>query len=299
MRSALGKGLNALMSDETVASVSAPTAAASALAITVLPLDKIRPNPKQPRRTFAEEALSDLVASIKEKGILQPILVSPTEGGTFEIIAGERRFRAAQRAGLRDMPVVVRSGSEIEKFEMALIENLQREDLNPLELAAGFKRLQEEFQLTQEAIATVVGKDRAVVANTLRLLSLPIDIQEALKVGKITTGHAKALLAITDTAAQITLFNQILSNDLTVRHVEQAARDHKKGKSTEHLKAAGYDNRPAEVRMIEEELQRILARKVEIHTTGATSHKGVLKLEFYSLDDFDHLASQLKKAGQP
>src|SRR5665213_394632 len=143
MRSALGKGLDALISDDAVAHVSA-AAAKTPPVIHTLPIEKIRPNPKQPRRAFAEEPLSDLVASIKQKGILQPIMVSPTEGGTYEIIAGERRFRAAQRAGLKEVPVVVRSASEGERFEMALIENLQREDLNPIELAEGFKRLQEE-----------------------------------------------------------------------------------------------------------------------------------------------------------
>ena len=294
MRSALGKGLNALISEDTVASVEA--AAPTAKTTSVLPIDKIRANPTQPRRTFSEGALADLVASIREKGILQPLLVSPTEGGTYEIIAGERRWRAAQRANLKEVPVVVKSGSEGERFEMSLIENLQREDLNPIELAQGFKRLQDEFQLTQEAIAKVVGKDRAVVANTLRLLGLPDDIQQALKEGTISAGHAKALLAIENPAAQHELFAQILSSDLTVRHVEQAARDHKKGKTSEHLRAAGYDNRPVEVRALEEELQRLLTRKVEIHASA--SHKGWVKLVYYSLDDFDALANQLKKAGQ-
>jgi len=290
MRSALGKGLNALISEDTVASVEA--AAPAVKSPTVLPIDKIRPNPKQPRRTFSEAALEDLVASIKEKGILQPVLVSPTEGGTFEIIAGERRWRAAQKAGLKEVAVVIKSASESERFEMSLIENLQREDLNPIDLALGFKRLQDEFQLTQEAIAKVVGKDRTVIANTLRLLGLPDDIQQALRDGTISAGHAKALLAIEDPSAQHALFKQILSSDLTVRHVEQAARDHKTGKSREHLRTAGYDNRPAEVRALEEELQRLFTRKVEIHT-GA-SHKGWVKFEYYSLDDFDALLNRLK-----
>ena len=289
MRSALGKGLNALISEDTVASVAA--AAPAAKSSSVLPIDQIRANPKQPRRTFSEEALADLVASIKEKGILQPILVSPTEGGTCEIIAGERRWRAAQRAGLKEVPVLIKSGSESERFEMSLIENLQREDLNPIELAQGFKRLQDEFQLTQEAIAKVVGKDRAVVANTLRLLGLSDDIQQALRDGTISAGHARALLAIEDPAAQHSLFTQIASDDLTVRHVEQAARDHKKGKKT----SAAILIKAPEVRALEEELQRVLTRKVEIHTNAGSSHKGWVKLEFYSLDDFDALANQLKK----
>src|ERR1035441_1929817 len=258
MRSALGKGLNALISDETVASVSAAVSAGQPLS--VLPMEKIRSNPKQPRRTFSEEALADLVASIKQKGILQPILVAPTEGGTYEIIAGERRWRAAQRAGLKEIPVCIKSGSESARFEMALVENLQREDLNPIELAEGFKRLQEEFQLTQEAIAQVVGKGRAVVANTLRLLGLPEEIQLAIRAGKITAGHAKALLAIEDVSAQKALFDQILPGNLTVRHVEQAARDHKKGKKT----SAAAPAKAPEIRALEEELQRVLTRKVEI-----------------------------------
>ena len=222
MRSALGKGLGALISDDAVASVAA-TANKDAT-VTHLSVDLIRPNPKQPRRAFAEESLADLVSSVQQKGILQPIVVSPTEGGTYEIIAGERRFRAAQRAGLKEVPVVVRSGTEVERFEMSLIENLQREDLNPMDLAHGFRRLQEEYQLTQEAIAQVVGKARTVVANTIRLLGLPAEIQEAIQEGKITGGHAKALLAVDDPVAQKVLFDQILSDDLTVRHVEYAAR---------------------------------------------------------------------------
>jgi ParB family transcriptional regulator, chromosome partitioning protein len=292
MRSALGKGLNALISEETVASVAAGIPAAAP--VSVLLIEKIRSNPKQPRRTFSEETLADLVASIREKGILQPILVSPTEGGTFEIIAGERRWRAAQRAGLREVPVVIKSGTEIERFEMSLIENLQRDDLNPIELAQGFKRLQDEFQLTQEAIAQVVGKDRTVVANTLRLLGLPQEVQSALRDERISAGHAKALLAVEDAAAQKALFEQILANDLTVRHVEQAARDHKKGKGA----ADKPDRRTPEIRVLEEELQRTLARKVEIHTHSAAAHKGWVKLDFYSLDDFDALVNQLKKASQ-
>jgi len=292
MRSALGKGLDALISEEAVASVSAAPARSGAPH--VIPIELIRPNPKQPRRTFAEEALAELVSSIKEKGILQPIVVSPTEGGTYEIIAGERRYRAAQRAGLKEVPVVVRTGNEAERFEMSLVENLQREDLNPMDLAEGFKRLQEEFQLTQEAISKVVGKARPVVANTMRLLSLSVEIQLAIREEKITSGHAKALLAVEDPAAQTELFKQILTEGLTVRHVESAARDHKKGKKPEHLRVAGYDQRPAEVRAQEEDLQRGLARKVEIHTSGPSSHKGWIKLEFYSLDDFDSLVKKLK-----
>lgn len=294
MRSALGKGLDALISEETVADVAA--ANAKPQTPTVLQVDRIRANPKQPRQTYSEASLADLVTSVQQKGILQPIIVAPVEGGIYEIIAGERRYRAALKAGLKEVPVVLRSGgeSEAERFELALIENLQREDLNPIDLALGFKRLQEEFQLTQEAIAQIVGKDRTVVANTLRLLGLPAEIQQALKEGKITAGHARALVAIEDPAAQKDLFDRIQSDELTVRHVEEAARDQKKSAKKAHLQTAGYDAKPAEVRALEEELQRTLTRKVEIHSNA--SHKGSIKLEFYSLDDFDQLVKQLKNA---
>lgn len=293
MRSALGKGLNALISQDTVADV-AETKTAVAPPST-LSIELLRANPKQPRRTFSEESLTDLVASIQQRGILQPIVVSQTENGQYEIIAGERRFRAAQRAGLKEVPVVLRDGTEGERFEMALIENLQREDLNAIDLAEGFQRLQEEFQLTQEKIAQVVGKARTAVTNTMRLLGLPEEIKLAIKEGKITSGHAKALLSVEDPASQKTLFEQILTDGLTVRGVESAARDQKAGmKSREHLRVAGYDQRPPEIRAQEEALQGHLARKVEIHTSGPSSHKGWIKLEFYSLDDFDAIVHKLK-----
>lgn len=298
MRSALGKGLGALISEETVASVAAtPTpAAAPAATPSSLPINRVKANPNQPRREFDEAALADLAASVKEKGILQPILVAPLSDGNFEIIAGERRWRAAQRAGLTEIPAVVRSASETEKFEMALIENIQREGLNPIEQAQGYKRLQEEFNLTQEAIAKVMSKDRAVIANTLRLLSLPEAIQSALSSGKISAGHGRALAAIEDATAREALFQRILSENLPVRAVEEAVRSHK-GKPSKTAAPEG-EKKSAEIRSIEEELQRSLVRKVEFQISGAASQKGWIKLEFYSLDDLDNLLRQLKSLGQ-
>ncbi len=294
MRSALGKGLEALISDDTVASVAAASAKAQESA--TLPIAKIHPNPKQPRRHFLSSALSELAASIKERGVLQPILVTPAENGSYEIIAGERRWRAAQEAGLSEIPAVVRTGSENERFQMALIENVQREDLNPIEQAQAYKRLQDEFQMTQESIAKVIGKDRAVVANTLRLLQLSTPISEAIIEGKISAGHARTLLAVEDPTAREALFQRILSEQLTVRDVEQAARDHKKASGkTSPSQAPAPEKKSAEVRAIEEELQRVLTRKVELATASPTSQKGWIKLEFYSLDDLDNLIAQLKK----
>lgn len=316
MRSALGKGLDALISQDTVNSVAASPAAKAAP--TTLPLDRIRSNPKQPRREFSEEALNELAASIKKRGVLQPIVVTPVQrpmskvqgqtdskenlgpgtldlGPTYEIIAGERRWRAAQRAGLKDIPVVIRQGTEAERFELALIENLQRENLNPIELALGYQRLQDEFHLTQEAIAEVVGKDRTVVANTLRLLTLSPSIQQALSSGVISAGHGKALLSVENEAEREALFVRITTENLTVRSVESAARATKKKLIREHAAASGYETRPPEIRALEEELQHALGRKVEIHGGQAPSHKGFMKLEFYSLDDFDALMARFRE----
>lgn len=228
--------------------------------------------------------------------MLQPILLSPAPDGTYEIIAGERRWRAAQRVGLASIPAVVKSGSENERFQMALIENIQREDLNPMEQAEGFARLTTEFSMTQEQIATVMGKDRAVVANTLRLLNLPDQMRMALQEGKISASHGRSLAAIEDSIARSVLFKRITDENLSVRAVEQAVRDHKQVAVRGHVRGATPAVKPPEVKAIEEDLQRNLTRKVELQTLGADAKKGWLKLEFYSLDDLDHLIAQLKRA---
>jgi ParB family transcriptional regulator, chromosome partitioning protein len=292
MRSALGKGLDALISDETAAAITSDKKAAA----NELPIDRIQPHAKQPRKAFSEEALSELTASIRKHGLLQPILVRLIADGKYEIIAGERRWRAAQRAGLTQIPAIVKSGTESERFQIALIENMQREDLNPLEQAEGFQRLAQDFQMTQEQIATAIGKDRAVVANTLRLLNLPSEIKSALSEGKISASHARAMVALDDPAAQMALFTRILIDGLSVRAVEQAVRDHKQVPVRSHVRAPAGQSKPPEVKAVEEDLQRILARKVELQTLGAEAKKGWLKLEFYSLDDLDQLISRLKKS---
>lgn len=290
MRSALGKGLDALISQDTVNSVAATPA--KSVPTSTIAIAKIKANPKQPRRKFDEQALNDLAASIKEKGVLQPILVAALSDGNFEIIAGERRWRAAQRAGLKEIPAVVKNASETERFELALIENIQREDLNPIEQALGYKRLQEEFGMTQEKIASVIGKDRAVIANTLRLLNLSDAMQDALQSGKISAGHGRALAAIDDDAARDALFQRILVESLPVRTVEQAVREHKNKPARQ---APEGEKKSAEIRAIEEDLQRVLARKVEFQIANAQAQKGWLRLEFYSLEDLEHLISHLKK----
>lgn len=293
MRSALGKGLEALISGDTAAAVAAVD---KQVTITELPVDRIKANPKQPRRVFQETALQELSDSIRQRGVLQPILVTPITNGDYEIIAGERRWRAAKRAGLTKIPAVVKSAPELERFQMAMIENIQREELNPLEQAQGYMRLVNEFRMTQESIATAMGKDRAVVANTLRLLQLPTDMQSALTEGKISASHGRSLAALEDPVAQKTLFKRIIEENLSVRALEQAVREHKQVSVKGHTRSVVAPGKSPEVKSIEEDLQRSLARKVELHTLGAEGKKGFLKLEFYSLDDLDHLIAQLKRA---
>jgi ParB family chromosome partitioning protein len=293
MKSVLGKGLDALISENTVATVSERPSSVQEIAIS-----RIRANPRQPRQRYAESALAELSESIRQRGILQPILVTPASDGNYEIIAGERRWRAAQRAGLKSVPVVIRSGSESEKFQMALIENVQREDLNAMEQARGYARLMNDFQMTQEAIAATIGKDRAVIANILRLINLPESIQQALEEGKISASHGRALAAVSDGATQQALFQRIIDERLSVRVVEEAVRDHKEVQVRGHVRGAAPAKAP-EVRSLEEDLQRSLGRKVELQVSGAQAKKGWLKLEFYSLDDLDALVAQLKKSSQP
>ena len=289
MRSALGKGLDALISDQAPVAVAETPKSVSEISI-----DKIRGNPKQPRRSWSDAALKDLTDSIKLHGVIQPILVNLTPEGNYEIIAGERRWRAAKRAGLTTIPAVVKSGSENQRFQLALIENIQREDLNPMEQANGFSRLLSEFNMTQEQIAAALGKDRAVIANTLRLLTLSGVMQSSLIEGEISASHGRALAAIEDAAARETLFKRILAENLSVRSVEQAVREHKQVAVKGHVRGTAPAKAP-EVKAIEEDLQRTLTRKVELQTLGADAKKGWLKLEFYSLDDLDHLINQLKR----
>jgi ParB family transcriptional regulator, chromosome partitioning protein len=296
MRSALGKGLDALISEETTTAVQA--ADKQPAAATFLPINRISPNLKQPRRVYSDAALKELSESIQQRGVLQPIIVTPSGDGNYEIIAGERRWRASKRAGLEMIPAVIKAGPEVERFEIALIENLQREDLSALEQAEGFSRLANEFKMTQEDIAKKIGKDRTVVANTLRLLNLPSTMKSALEEGKMSASHGRALAALEDAAAREDLFKRILEDRLSVRAVEEAVRAHKQQVPVRgHIRGAAPAKAP-EVKAIEEDLQRTLARKVELQTS-ATAKKGWVKLEFYSLDDLDNLIAQLKRNSQP
>lgn len=221
-RNALGRGLDSLIGISEVRTDGGS-------AISEIDIDSISPNPDQPRRTFSDEGLDELAASIREIGIIQPLSLRDAHDGGYQIIAGERRWRAAQRAGLRSVPAYVRSASDSEVTEMALIENIQREDLNAIEIALAFRKLIDTYALTQERLSERVGKSRSVITNHLRLLRLPAEIQIALRDRHLDMGHARALLSIDDPKLQLKIFKQILKEGLSVRMVEQLAREAAEG----------------------------------------------------------------------
>ncbi|MDE6098303.1 MAG: ParB/RepB/Spo0J family partition protein [Muribaculaceae bacterium] len=221
-RKPLGRGLGTLMSMDDV-----PAAGSSS--INDVALDRITPNPDQPRTTFDEDALDELAASIRELGIIQPLSLRKTGPDSYQIIAGERRYRAALRAGLSSVPAYIRSANEAELTEMALIENIQREDLNAIEIALTFKKLIDQYSLTQERLSERIGKKRATVANFLRLLKLPAEVQLGLRDKRVDMGHARALLTLSDPSLQLKLYNEILRQGLSVRRVEELAKAWEKG----------------------------------------------------------------------
>ncbi|MBD5285944.1 MAG: ParB/RepB/Spo0J family partition protein [Bacteroides sp.] len=221
-RNALGRGLDSLIGISEVRTDGSS-------AISEIEIDSISPNPDQPRRSFSDEGLDELAASIREIGIIQPLSLRSAPDGGYQIIAGERRWRAAQRAGLHSVPAYVRTASDSEVTEMALIENIQREDLNSIEVALAFRKLIDTYDLTQERLSERVGKSRSVITNHLRLLKLPAEIQIALRDRRLDMGHARALLSIDDPKLQLKIFKQILKEGLSVRMVEQLAREAAEG----------------------------------------------------------------------
>jgi ParB family chromosome partitioning protein len=251
-----------------------------------IPVGSIVPNPHQPRLHFDEAKLQELADSIKEHGILQPIVVSKN-GEQYEIIAGERRFQAAKRIGLATVPVVVRDVTEQEKLELAIIENVQRHNLNPIEEAKAYLRLQDEFSLSQEAVAEKMGKSRSVVANTVRLLQLPIEIQRAVAEGKISEGHAKALLAIENPEKQRAVFDLIIKEELTVRETEQKVRSI----SVKPYVRSAISLNP-EILERTEHLTQVLGTKVKIAPSGKG---GKVIIEYYAPEDLDGLLKRLEE----
>jgi ParB family chromosome partitioning protein len=270
-RRALGRGLGALIP-------GAFEPAQRQTSNTMATLTSIRPNAHQPRQAFSEEGIAELAESIRQKGILQPLLVREVDGG-YQLIAGERRYRAAQRLGLDQVPVTIRAADDGEALEMALIENIQREDLNPLEEARAYRRLTDEFHLTQEQIATRVGKNRSTVANTLRLLQLPEAIKRDIERGVLSSGHARALVTAGSDTAQLALAREVVERRLTVRQTEKLAK-----RST--CLVADADHRAAE-----QQLTEALGTKVRItHRRNAT---GRIEIDYYSLAELNGLIDRL------
>ena len=316
----LGRGLEALLTTATQSiahpgasavtggpgSIGAPIppqegAGAAADYVHRVPIAQIRPNPYQPRREFRPEELAELEASLRTSGLLQPITVRKLDADSYELIMGERRLRAATQIGWTEIPAVVKDAREVDDralLTLALVENLQRADLNPLEEAQGYKRLTDEFGLTQQQVADAVGKDRSTIANFLRVLSLPAPIRQMLSDGLITLGHARALLALLDDRRMLEFANEVVANQLSVREVERRVREANEpsrvGRSGESERPGRGPALPApsnqaspELRRIEDQLRRHLQTDVHLAMTG--KEKGVLRIGFYSSEDLERL----------
>jgi len=284
----LGKGLDALLAG-TDADETRPAASGELR----LPLDKLVANPNQPRRTFDEEALQELAASIREHGIIQPVVVEDKGNGTYLIVAGERRCRAARIAGLREVPAVLREFSDERRLEVALIENVQRADLNPMEEALAYRKLMEVTGLSQEEVAARVGKNRSTVANALRLIKLPEDVQNALSAGQLTSGHARAILSVVNPADQRVLFGRIVGDGISVRDAEKMAGELNGGIRAASPAGSGEKqakDRAPELMAMEQRFIDALGTKVSI--SGGLK-RGSIKIDYYSMDDLDRLFSIL------
>lgn len=263
----------------------------------VLPVAKVRPNPLQPRKEFREEDLADLEASLRVSGLLQPVTVRPApRGDGFELIAGERRFRAAQRLGWTEIPAVVRDVDDQMLLSLAMVENLQRADLNPIEEAEGYEQLIKEFSLTQQEVADIVGKDRSTVANTLRLLALPASVRRLVWDGALTVGHARALLGLGEASQMADLARVVVAEGLSVREVEHRVRSASHAKQSPRG-AAPTDARSAEVRRLEDELRRRLGTDVRIVQAGKSA-KGELRIPFYNHEDFERVLELILGPGR-
>jgi len=248
-------------------------------------IEEISPNPLQPRMRFDPASIEELARSMRESGVIQPILVVP-EGETYKIIVGERRWRAAQRAGLKKIPVLIRQIPKERQLEISLVENLHREDLNPLEIAHVYQRLIQELAYTQEEIADRVGKDRTSVSNYLRLLNLPGIVQDYLSENKISMGHARALLGLENAESQVMLAREIVHQNLTVRDVERIISGRKKGRP-----ASKKPESDADLQAVEDELVKALGTKVSI---VGNRKKGTIKISYFSLDDLNRIYAKIK-----
>lgn len=276
-KSGLGKGLGALMLENNTDSM---------VSTSTLNINEITPNKEQPRKTFDETALEELADSIRQHGVLQPLLVRPLTSGGYQLVAGERRWRASRLAELKEVPVIIKELSDTEAMEIAIIENLQREDLNPIEEAEGLQALIDKCGYTQEQVATSVGKSRPAITNALRLLKLPEEVREMAKDGTISAGHARALLAFDNQPMMIECANQIVSKKLTVRDVEKMAK--RPAMSSTKTKTA--QRRDSFYDEVELSLTEALGTKVRVYNGR---NKGTLEIEFYTLDDLKNIANAI------
>ncbi|WP_457647211.1 ParB/RepB/Spo0J family partition protein [Profundibacter sp.] len=283
-RRGLGRGLSALMSDVAADTAPASEGGSAVRAEQIVPIEKIAPNPDQPRRDFPAQDMDDLAASIKEKGVIQPLIVREKSTG-YEIVAGERRWRAAQMAKLHELPVIIRDYTDTEVLEIAIIENIQRADLNPVEEAAGYQQLMDKFGHTQEKLAAALGKSRSHIANLMRLLQLPKEVLDLLKEGKLTAGHARALIT---TENPVALARQVVKQGLSVRETERLA----KGPTTRPEKVKLQPAKDADTRALEGDLSANLGMKVSVdHKPGKES--GKLTISYKTLEELDDLCRLL------
>jgi ParB family chromosome partitioning protein len=280
-RRGLGKGLSALISASEEWNEG----------MTQIAVGAIVPNPDQPRRGIDDESIEELAASIREHGVLQPVIVEPLPDGKYRLIAGERRWRAARQAGLSTLPAIVREVSEEERMELALVENVQREDINPVEEAMAYRSLMERFGLTQEQVAQKVGKSRAAVANTLRLLSLPPEILDGVISGVISEGHARALLMAPE-SVRIEVYQRAVRGGWSVREVEKAARaaESKRGEGRKESVSRETTGADPNIVAMEEQLRNALATRVQVHFRNG---RGTIQIDFYSEDDLSRIVERI------
>lgn len=280
-KSGLGKGLEALFEDN---STSIPEKSTE-----MMKIGDLRPNKDQPRKEFDLNALEQLADSIKEHGVIQPLLVRPLTGGGYQIVAGERRYRASRMAGLTEVPVIIRELSDTETMEIALIENLQREDLNPIEEAMGYQELMDQYGFTQETISKSVGKSRPAIANALRLLNLPESVLTYVRKGELSAGHARAILSLASEEQMEEVAQKVATKGMTVREIEKLSKNKKTAAQKGKTSFGGQDTFYDEMELA---LSEELGRKIKIK---ADEKKGTLTIEFYGKEDLKELAARLEK----
>jgi ParB family chromosome partitioning protein len=295
-KDALGKGIRSLLQNidsdlKNAAGNLKKDVAETVVSISRIPVDQIEPNPRQPRHDFDEQALQELASSIKLHDIVQPITVSQMTGGKYRLISGERRWRASKIAGLVDVPAYIRQANDQELLELALLENLQREDLNAVEIALSYKRMMEELNYTQEQVAERMGKERSTVANYIRLLKLPPDIQVAVRKNEISMGHARALINVDTVDKQLFIYNEIRSRSLSVRQTEDLVRKMYKSGTAAGVKESVKSSLPPAYKKIEDNLATHFSTKVRLNH-NKNGH-GAISIEYYSIQELNKILDQI------